>query len=182
MQAFIDSLAAGEFGSVKWVFLVFVVAHELEEWNINGFERRHFSDVPAFATNRSARGFIFLISLAALGLTAAAAYAGDGAAPWIFLPAVFFMLSNACQHLYWSIRFRTYAPGVVTALALIVPLGLYLIGRSVTDEGVSPVYPAVMAVVSILVWVQTVRAGDRMTGSVVGAYAAGNWITRRLPG
>ncbi len=182
MQGFIDGLAGAEFIALLWVFLAFVVLHELEEWNVNAFERRHFSGVPAYATDRSARGFIFLFSFVGLLVTSVAMVAGDQAAAWVFLPAVFFMLTNACQHAYWTIRFRRYAPGAGSALALIVPLGVYLVLRSVGDGRVSPVYPAVLAAVSAVVLIQTVRAGDRMTASVRGAYVAGNWITRHLPG
>jgi len=176
MQGFVEGLAGADFTVVMWVFLAFVVLHELEEWNVNAFERRHFSGMPAYATDRSARGYIFLFCVGGLLITVAATFAGDPASAWVFLPAVFFMLTNACQHAYWSIRFRAYAPGVGTALGLIVPLGLYLILRSVADARVDAVYPIVLAVISAAVWAQTVQAGDRMTGSVLGAYAAGNWI------
>lgn len=182
MQAITDGLAGVEFVTLLWVFFTFLVLHELEEWNVNAFERRHFADVPAYATARSARGFIFLFCVGGLVITSAATVVGDETAAWVILPAVFFMLTNAGQHVYWSIRFRRYAPGVGTAFGLIVPLGGYLIFRSVTDGRVPVEYPTILTAISALVWVQTLQAGERMSASVRGAYVAGSWISGHLPG
>ncbi len=182
MQGFVDQLAGLEFVVAMWVFLAATVLHELEEWNINAFERRHFSGVPEYATTRSGRGVIAIISLAALLVGLLATLAGELTAAWIFLPVVAFMTTNACQHVYWSIRFRHYAPGVATALALILPLGAFLVVRALSAGLVEPWYVAALAGVSVAVWAQTVREGGEMSSSVRSAYRIASWVTDRLPG
>ncbi|MBN2084909.1 MAG: HXXEE domain-containing protein [Anaerolineales bacterium] len=177
-----DSLASLEFIPLVWVFLSFSILHELEEWNIHGFERRLFSGVPDYATDRSARGVIAFVCAAGLVWTSAAALSGNPAiAAWIIVPAIFFMVMNALQHVYWSILFRRFAPGIFTAACLIIPLGGYLIFRAVSRGYVPAGYAAAWAVLFTAIWVQTILAGSRMTHFLRGVYAIGHWISERIP-
>jgi hypothetical protein len=165
-----------------WVFLSFTILHELEEWSINVFERRYFSGVPDYATDRSARGVIALISAVGAIWSVIAALTGDPtAAAWIFLPAVFFMVTNALQHVYWSVRFRRYPPGIVSAVGLILPCGLWMILHAVGKGYVPAVYAGGLTVLAAAASIHTVRDGSRMSPFVRGAYAIGHWIAERIP-
>ena len=182
MEKWINGLAGLGFIPLIWMFLLFTVLHELEEWNINAFERRYFSGVPDFADDRSARGVIALISGVGAIWSVIAALTGDpAAAAWIFLPAVFFMVTNAFQHVYWSVRFRRYTPGLVTAVGLILPCGLWMILHAVGKGYVPAVYAGGLTVLAAAAWIHTVRDGSRMSPFVRGAYAAGHWIAERIP-
>ena len=57
--------ALGQIGflNVLWIFFVFFILHEFEEWNIDQFEHEHFEGIPPAATDRSARMWILFICL-----------------------------------------------------------------------------------------------------------------------
>jgi hypothetical protein len=183
MDMQMNGLASAGFIPLIWVFLIFTIIHEFEEWNINAFERRHFYGVPDHATDRSARGVIaFVCTVGAFWCVAAALSGNPAVAAWIILPAFFFMVMNAFQHVYWSVLFRRFAPGIVSAVLLIIPFGAYMIVRAVV-QGYAPAwYAAVWGVLFATVWVHTVRAGSEMTHFIRAVYAVGHWISERIPG
>jgi hypothetical protein len=182
MDMRINGFAGLEFVPLIWVFLLFTVIHEFEEWNINAFERRCFSGVPDFATDRSARGVIaFVCTIGLIWSAAAALSGGPAAAAWIIMPAFFFMVMNALQHVYWSILFRKLAPGIASAVLLIIPSGMYMILLAIRQGYVPAGYAVVLAVIFTAVWIQTARAGRKMTHFFRGVYAIGDWISQRIP-
>ena len=54
----------------------------------------------------------------------------SGLVLFFFVPMVF---PNAIQHVYWLFHFGAYAPGVATAVLLLIPITLYLTVRSVRE-------------------------------------------------
>jgi len=182
MDTRFTGMASLEFIPLIWVFLLFTVLHELEEWNINAFERRHFSGVPDYATDHSARGVIAFVCFVGLIWSSAAALSGDPAvAAWIIVPAFFFMIMNAFQHVYWSVLFRRFAPGIFSAVLLIIPFGTYMILRAIAQGYVPAWYAGVWTVIFASVWILTVRAGSKMTDFIRGVYGIGHWISERIP-
>ena len=182
MDRLITGLGEVEFIHMIWVFLILVIIHELEEWNINAFERRHFTGIPDYATDRSARMVIAFVCTVGVIWCAAAALPGDpAAAAWIVLPAVTFMVMNAFQHVYWAIHFRRFASGIFTAVCLIIPFGAYMIFRAVWQGYVPAVYAAAWAILFMAVWIHTVRAGSTMISFIRGVYAIGHWFSVCIP-
>ncbi len=177
MNDLIDLIVEIGFTRALWVFGAAVVIHELEEWNISRFERTHFSEVTDVVNDRNARGVIAFISTAGLLWCAGAALTGSAAAAaWVLIPAIGFMTVNALQHVYWSIRFRAMAPGVITAVLLILPASFLLVSV-VIKEGYAPVwYLAAWAVPVGLALMETVRQGARMMAVVRGVYGIGRRV------
>src|SRR5512137_385488 len=127
MSNILTALEALDFLTALWLFLLAFVLHELEEWHITEFERRNFVEVPPTATGRSARMWIAFICTVGLIWCAAATLPGiPSVAAWVFLPAIALALPNALQHAFWSLYFKQYAPGVITAVALLIPIGGYV--------------------------------------------------------
>ena len=182
MRTVLTALDQINFLSMLWVFFFVFVIHELEEWNIDRFEHRHFEGLPPAATDRSARLWIGFVSLVGLVWCALATLPGDpGTAAWIFLPAISILVQNAIQHIYWSLYFKSYAPGVVTAVLAVIPFGCYLIARAAL-AGYVPVWYAAVCVAFILIGsVQTVTAGSRMTPLIRAINNIGIWLSDRLP-
>jgi hypothetical protein len=170
-----------DFTSVLWLLPLAFALHEVEEWNITRWEHRHFVGMPPNATDRSARAWIVFISVVAFAWCAVATLPGDATvAAFVFLPAIAFVLMNAFQHVYWSLRFRQYAPGIVTSIVLLIPIGLYLANRAV-QQGYVPIgYAAVWAVPIVAGLVQTVRAGDQVTPVVRAVHNVGIWLVERI--
>jgi hypothetical protein len=181
MSTILTVLETLDFTSVLWLLPLAFALHEAEEWNITRWEHRHFVGMPPNATDKSARAWIAFVSAVGFVWCAVAALPGNPTvAAFVFLPAIAFVLMNAFQHVYWTLRFRQYVPGIVTSVVLLIPTGLYLAVRAV-QQGYAPIwYAAVWAVPIVAVLVQTVRAGDRVTAVVRTVYNVGSWLVERI--
>ncbi len=181
MSTFATALEQVNFLNILWMFFAFFVLHEFEEWNIDRFEHKHFEGIPPAATDRSARMWIGFISLVGLIWCAVATIPGSPAvAAWVMLPAIAIMLQNAIQHMVWSVYFRQYAPGVLSAALLLVPTGYYLFARAL-HQGYIPIwYAAAWAVFVAAGFVQTVLARNKMTPLIRGINNLGIWLSDRI--
>jgi hypothetical protein len=178
MSNIVTALEQISFLNISWIFFAFFVIHEFEEWNIDQFEHQHFEGLPPAATDRSARMWIVFISLVGLIWCAVATVPGNPTiAAWIFLPAIAIMLQNALQHIYWSYYFKKYAPGVITAALLLIPFGCYVTVRAI-EHGYLPIWYAVVWAVFVLMgFVQTVKAGNKMTPLIRTINNLGIWLS-----
>ncbi|MBN1218742.1 MAG: HXXEE domain-containing protein [Anaerolineae bacterium] len=169
------------FLSMLWLFLIAFVIHEVEEWNITDFERRNFVGVPATVTKKNARMWIGIVCVVGFAWCTAATLSGNPTvAAYVFLPAIALALGNALQHIFWTFYFRQYAPGLVTAVLLLIPLGGYVFIRAV-QQGYAPLwYVAILAGLIALLLVHTVRAGNEMTPPIRAIYTLGNWLAEKL--
>jgi hypothetical protein len=181
MRNFTVVLEQMNFLILLWLFYGLVVLHELEEWNIDCFERRHFSGLPARATDRSARMVIAFVSALGLVWCAIATLPGDPAlAAWIFFPAIAFMLLNALQHIFWSFHFRELEPGAITAALLIIPSGGYIVSRAIAHGFVPAWYALALGAVAIIAFTNTVLSGSRMPALIRTGNRIGIWLSDRL--
>jgi hypothetical protein len=163
MEDILTTLERLDFLSVLWLFPVAFALHEIEEWNIMKWYRRNYADLPP-ATDRSARTWIVFVSLVGFVWCAVAVLpTSPTVAVFVLLPAIGIALQNALQHVYWLFYFRQYAPGIVTSVLLLIPIGVYIVVRAVR-QGYAPIwYVAIWAALILPGLVQTVRAGNQMT-------------------
>lgn len=181
MSNIMNILGQIPFTTGLWLFYGLVVIHELEEWNIDRFERKHFEGLPAAASDCSARMVIAFVSAVGLVWCSIAALSGDPTlAAWIFSPAIAFMLLNALQHIFWSFYFRKLAPGAVTAALLIIPMGSFLTARAIGQGYVPGWYAAVLGIVIILGFTHTVISGSRMPALIRYGNRIGIWLADRI--
>lgn len=101
--------------AMVWLIPVFLSVHELEEWNILSWYRKHFTDLPA-STETSIRIHIFTLCAAAVLLTLLAVVSPPGVAGPIVVFMSGFAATNTAQHLVWTIQHRAYAPGLATGI------------------------------------------------------------------
>lgn len=181
MSNFLVALENFDFRSALWLFLIAFVLHEAEEWNIAEFEHRNFVGLPPAATHKSARTWVVFICVVGFVWCAAATLSGSPTvAAFVFLPAIALALQNALQHVYWSFYFRQYAPGVITSVLLLIPIGCYLLAKAV-QQGHAPVwYVAVWAVLIGLGLIQTVRAGNKMTPFIRAVHNIGIRLSEKI--
>ncbi len=181
MSNYLTVLEQMPFITMLWLFYGMVVLHELEEWNIDRFERQHFVGLPAAATDRSARMVIAFVS--ALGLfwcTIATLPSDPALAAWIFFPAIAFMLLNALQHIFWSFYFRKLAPGAVSAALLVIPFGSYIVARALGLGYVPAWYALSLAAVVIVAFANSVISGSRMPALIRSGNQIGIWLSSRI--
>jgi hypothetical protein len=180
MTSILAALENLDFLSVLWLFPIAFALHEAEEWNIMKWYRRNYTDLPP-ATDRSARTWIVFVSLVGFVWIAIAVLPGNpSVAAFVALPAIALVIQNALQHVYWLFYFRQYAPGVVTSVLLVIPIGGSIIARAV-QHGYAPLwYVAIWAVLIVPGLVQTVRAGKEMTSPMRAIHVLGIKLSKRI--
>ena len=182
MNNILTALEALGFLNTLWLFLLAFVLHEVEEWHITEFERRNFVEVPPTATERSAPMWIAFICIVGLIWCAGATLPGiPSVAAWVFLPAIAATLLNALQHVYWTWYFKQYAPGVITAVVLLIPIGGIAAAWAVQQGYVPLWYVAILAGLGVWVLIHTVRDGNRMSPIICAVYSFGFRLSEKLP-
>jgi hypothetical protein len=181
MSTILTTLEYLDLLGMAWLFIIAFVLHEVEEWNITEFEHRNFVGLPPTATKRNARMWIGIICVVGFVWCAAATWPGNPViAAYVFLPAVALALGNALQHVFWTFYFRQYAPGLITAVLLLIPLGGSMLTWAV-QQGYAPIwYVAVLVVPMLFPLIQSVRAGPEMTPPIRAVYNLGNWLADKL--
>jgi hypothetical protein len=110
---------------LPWALLAAAILHILEEFVLPGefsaWYRRYRSDAsritPRFLVIVNAALLVACLNVALLGRNPI------GVAYWLTMAAL--MCSNGCWHVWASFKSRSYSPGVVTGLAVYVPLAAY---------------------------------------------------------
>ncbi len=173
-------LTASDFLVLVWLFPIAVTIHEFEEWNIVRWYERNFVNLPPLE-DRGLRAWIVFSSLLAFAWTALAVLTGSAPlAGFILLLAFALMLQNALQHIFYVVYFRSYAPGVITGVLLLVPIILYLTVRAVSDAIVPGWYALLLIAFTLPNLVQTVRAGNTMLPSLLAVHRFGSALARRF--
>jgi Protein of unknown function with HXXEE motif len=148
------------FLTVIWLLPIALALHEAEEWNILPWEQRNFVDLPA-KTYASVRTFLAFFTLFGFLWTALAALLNNPTiAAFIILLLAAGGFLNALQHLFYTIYFREYAPGIITSVALYLPISGYLTARAIQENLVPVVYVGALGIVVILCLIQTMKAGN----------------------
>ena len=143
-----------------WLMPFALALHEAEEWNILRWEQRNFVNLPP-KTNGGVRAFLVFFTLFGFLWTALAALPNNPKiAAFVFLPFAAGAFLNALQHLFYTIYFRQYAPGVITSVGLYLPISSYLTVRAIQENLVPVVYVVVLGILAILGLIQTMKAGN----------------------
>lgn len=113
--------------SAIWLLPAALAVHEFEEWNILEWYRAHWVNLDA-GTMTDSSVHVWLLFLSAVGFivtwVASASLGLRRAARLVVLPVfAVIILGHAGAHIFWTVRFGAYAPGVVTSVLLIIPDG-----------------------------------------------------------
>ena len=127
-----------KFNQAQWLFPLAITIHNAEEaiWLPVFWQRRQWQ-VPVSA-NQFWVATLALDVLAFLITYLAVKHGKRSTAANFYSGFVFVVLLNVVWHLGVAIWYRTYAPGVVTAVALNLPLTIYLLRRAVRENYISP--------------------------------------------
>ena len=112
--------------NAKWLLPLAVTIHNAEEaiW-LPAFRSRHGWNSISAAPFRTGA---FLVALLAFAVTYATLQnRRNRAASWLFHAFCWIMLLNVLWHVGACFYFRAYAPGVITAVVLVLPITMYLI-------------------------------------------------------
>ena len=146
-----------------WLLPMALAVHEAEEWNILRWEQRNFANLPA-KTDTSVRTFLVFFTLFGFLWTALAALPSNPTiAAFVLLPFAAGAFLNTLQHLFYTLYFRQYAPGVITSVVVIIPIVGYLTARAIEENLVPIVYVMVLGILTVLGLIQTIKAGNTLT-------------------
>jgi hypothetical protein len=169
------------FHEIVWLVPVALALHEFEEWNILVWYQRNFVDMPAERTKTTIRFFLVFLSAAGFVWTGiAVSIGGPAVTMMILLPLVAMMLQNVLQHIYWQYLFRTYAPGIISAILLLLPISVFIIYLAMANALVPVWYMALLMVLIIPGLVQTVKARNRLTPAIQSIHKFSLFGVRKL--
>jgi len=165
-----------------WLLGFAFVLHEFEEWRLVAWLTAHFEPAPRF-DDRAARTLLVLFAFLGFSLTALSLRLLPlRTALFALLPLfVGIVLGNAFTHIFWLFYFRGYAPGVLTAALLIVPLTALLVHRVLRERLVPSLYVWLLLAFALIQPVGAAVMGSTMSESQLvlqefGARLAG-WIS-----
>lgn len=147
-----------------WLFVAAFALHEAEEWNLVSWLNAHFTPSAAF-NDFEARVLLAAITVLGVGFAAAVISAFTlRNAVRILLPVfVAPIIANALTHVFWLVYFWSYAPGVVTALLLLIPLGGFLAIRAVRHQFLPAAAAWCLAALALIPPVGAAFAGSTMS-------------------
>ena len=147
-----------------WAIPIFFSLHELEEWNILDWYKKHYKNLPA-STPFSIHLHIFFFCFVGFLLTLIAFLLRDAFLFSLiisFLSA--FILLNTFQHVVWTFQLKTYSPGLISAIILLsvtVFVNIVLIENNLIQV---PFY--VVLLVFIIPALNTLKIKNEMTPEI----------------
>ncbi len=129
------------FKKVQWLFPLAVTLHNAEEaiW-MPGWAARHFPDLPLHLPSAmKIRVLLVLLTAGAFVVTDLSSRKGpDSVWAYLLFGSIVTMLLNVVvPHVPAALVARQYAPGIVTAVAINLPLMTYLAWLAVLDRWVT---------------------------------------------
>jgi hypothetical protein len=149
------------FATLMWIIPIVFFLHEMEEWNILNWYHATYNPPPK-STKLSCRIWLFIISIWAFILSALAYVIPEkhiSAGIVIFL--VVFTTFNGLQHIYWTISFKKYAPGVIFS-SLGIICGATVTATALQQELVSSIYVIALYILTIPFLIMTFKAKNTL--------------------
>lgn len=154
-----------------WLFAAALILHEAEEWNIAPWFERHFSNNTGIDSHAIWVGLILMSSVFVAWIWISTRFSSTIVVALVALPAVAFVaFGNALQHVAWAILFREYAPGLVTAVVLVIPSVGLVVARSARVHRGLVWYAGVLLAIGTFGAVQTYGWGSELTSSQVSLH------------
>lgn len=115
-----------------WLVAGAMTVHELEEWNIARWSARNFTNHTGISDHAVWVGLVLITTVFVSWIYGATRLRSPTAIALAALPAVALVaVGNAVQHVTWTFVFSEYAPGVASAVLLVVPASIVAMRRMV---------------------------------------------------
>ena len=137
--------------------------HELEEWNIADWGARNFTNHTGISDYAIWVGLVLITTVFVSWIYGATRLRSPLAISLAAFPAVALIaVGNAVQHVTWTFLFSEYAPGVVSAVVLVVPASFLAMWRMLQVRLLLLLLIGACAALWIAASVQIVEAGRVM--------------------
>ena len=151
-----------------WLIALVFSIHEIEEWNILKWYKRHYKNLPG-STNTSIRIHIVVLIAVSLLLTLLAFLARE---TFLFsLIVVFisaFILQNFLQHVIWTVQLKAYSTGLVTSILSVVTVAFVHVLLIQNHLIILTFYAMVLLIIPPLV--RTMKVKGEMTKDVLAVH------------
>jgi hypothetical protein len=155
-----ERIDAIPFRRLVWVLPAALVVHEAEEWNIQRWYEAEFANPPVSSPFARYVGLFTVALVGFLWTAVACQLRTEQATARLVLPFfVVLVFSNNLQHIYWTVAFGSYAPGVIASALLGAPLTILVSWQAVRRGLASWRYVAVLYLLCIPLLVSTITAG-----------------------
>lgn len=149
--------------NIIWIIPVFLFIHELEEWNILNWYKKHFINLPD-SSNTSVKIHIFTLSALAFLLTFFASISPLVIRSILIIFLSTFVLTNTIQHAIQTFQFKTYAPGLATGILCSVASIFVNIILVMNEMIFAPIY--IILLIGIPTIVKTIKYKNEMTPEI----------------
>lgn len=148
--------------TIMWIIPLIFFFHEMEEWNILDWYHSTYRTPPP-STKLSTRIWMCLISVWGFVITAISYIIPNTMiSAMVILFLVVFTTFNGLQHIYWTIAFKKYAPGVIWSSMGIIA-GLVVTVVSLAQNQGLMIYILLLYLIAIPKMIQTIRAKNSLT-------------------
>ena len=146
-----------------WLVAGAMAIHELEEWNIAEWGARNFSNHTGISDQAIWVGLLFITVVFVGWIFLATRLHNPLAISLVALPPVGLVaIGNSMQHITWTFLFGEYAPGVVSALFLVLPTSILAIWRMLQVHRLLSLPLGFCAGLWVAGVVRTIEAGHEM--------------------
>lgn len=150
--------------AAMWIIPIIFFIHEMEEWNILDWYKCTYNPPPP-STKLSCRIWLFLISIFGFMITSIAyILPNDTISAGVLLVFIVFSTFNGLQHIYWTIAFKKYAPGVIfSSLGIIA--GIFITAVILSKGLISAGYVFFLYLITVPFMIETFRAKNKLIRS-----------------
>jgi hypothetical protein len=161
-----------------WLAPAALAIHEVEEWNIGSWFKQHFVDPGYFSlmTRESLwLGLVLTVVVGVVWTALACLPRNQKLVAYLSLPFVMNVgaFPGVAQHVFFLLSFDAYAPGVITALAVQLPVTVFLAAKAMRDRLVPWWYLALCVGIGLPPFLSIIRSGNHMAPHLQRAHLLG---------
>jgi len=169
------------FRQAVWLAPAALAIHEVEEWNIGSWFKQHFVDPGYFGlmTRESLwLGLVLTVVVGVVWTALACLPRNQKLVAYLSLPFVMNVgaFPGVAQHVFFLISFDAYAPGVITALAVQLPVTVFLAAKAMRDRLVPWWYLALCVGIGLPPFLSIIQSGNHVAPHLQRAHLMGTRI------
>jgi len=169
------------YSKLVWLMPISFTLHELEEWNIMPWYRDNFANPPP-TPDYAAQTWLIFISVIGFIITGlACCFKNKNVTATITL--TFFIalaFGNSLQHIYWLFSFNTYAPGVVAAVLINIPVIVFMSWHAILNRLILVAYVGILYFVAFAGLVVVIRADNVVTETFLRMHSFSEYLAAAL--
>ncbi len=143
-----------------WLVAAAMTAHELEEWNIAPWFSRNVANHTSISDEAIWFGLAFVIVVFNAWIFLATRLRSSLAVSVAaLLPVVLVAVGNSVQHITWTLLFGEYAPGVASAVILVLPASCLVMRNMIRQSRLLAIPIVACAALWITASVRVIEAG-----------------------